>query len=128
MKRCNRLRFQWVICIALIIIITGCSESINDTDNKPNILFIAVDDLRPELGCYDQPQIKSPNIDKLAAGGVVFNRAYCQVPVCGASRASLLAGLRPTEKRFLNYKTSVDTDAPGARTLPQEFKENGYHT
>ena len=106
---------------------TGCSELKNFSDKKPNILFIAVDDLRPELGCYDHTWIQSPNIDKLAAGGVVYNRAYCQVPVCGASRASLLTGLRPTPKRFLDYKTYVDIDAPGAITLPEEFKKNGYH-
>jgi len=127
MKRCSRLHFQWIICIALIIIMTGCSDFKNVSDKKSNILFIAVDDLRPELGCYDHTWIQSPNIDKLASGGVVFNRAYCQVPVCGASRASLLTGLRPTPERFYDYKTAVDTDVPWARTLPQEFKENGYH-
>ena len=93
---------------------------------KPNVLFIAVDDLRPELGCYGHKWIKSPNIDKLAAAGTVFNRAYCQVAVCGASRASLMTGLRPTPKRFLTYLTRVDKDAPGAMTIPEEFRKNGY--
>ena len=59
---------------------------------KPNVLFIAVDDLRPQLGCYRQDQIESPHIDELAARGTVFNRACCQVAVCGASRAGLLTG------------------------------------
>ncbi len=94
---------------------------------RRNVLFIAVDDLRPELGCYDHKWIKSPNIDRLAGLGTVFNRAYCQVAVCGASRASLLTGLRPTPKRFLNYRTRADKDAPGAMTLPEEFRRNGYH-
>jgi len=94
---------------------------------KLNVLFIAVDDLRPELGCYGHKWIKSPNIDKLAGRGTVFNRAYCQVAVCGASRASLLTGLRPTPKRFLNYYTRAQKDAPGAMTLPEEFRKNGYH-
>jgi len=94
---------------------------------KPNVLFIAVDDLRPELGCYGQKWIKSPNIDKLAGRGTVFNRAYCQVAVCGASRASLLTGLRPTRKRFLTYRTYAQKDAPGAMTLPEEFRKNRYH-
>ena len=94
---------------------------------QPNILFIAVDDLRPELGCYDHEWIKSPNIDKLASQGTVFNRAYCQIAVCGASRASLMTGLRPTPKRFRTYLTKVDEDAPGAMTIPEEFKKNGYH-
>lgn len=96
--------------------------------DRPNVLFIAVDDLRPELGCYGKPVIISPNIDRLASQGTLFNRAYCQVPVCGASRASLLTGLRPTRDRFLGYDTRVEEDAPEAITLPQHFKENGYHT
>jgi arylsulfatase A-like enzyme len=94
---------------------------------KPNVLFIAVDDLRPELGCYDHAWIKSPNIDRLAESGTVFNRAYCQVTTCGASRASLLTSLRPTPKRFRNFDTYAEKDAPGAMTLPEEFKNNGYY-
>ena len=94
---------------------------------KLNVLFIAVDDLRPELGCYGNKHIKSPNIDKLAAGGTVFSRAYCQVAVCGASRASLMTGLRPTPKRFLTYYTHAQKDAPGAMTLGEEFRKGGYH-
>ena len=96
-------------------------------EKRPNVLFIAVDDLRPLLGCYQQDQIRSPNIDALAKRGTVFKRAYCQIAVCGASRASLLTGMRPTPTRFLNYKTYADTDVPNAMTLPQEFKANGYH-
>ena len=94
---------------------------------KPNVLFIAIDDLRPELGCFGGKEVRSPHIDKLAAGGMIFTRAYCQVPVCGASRASLMTGLRPTKKRFLNFDTYAERDAPGAMTLPEEFKRNGYH-
>src|SRR5262245_59331120 len=62
---------------------------------KPNILFIAVDDLRPELACYGNSIVKSPNIDRLARRGLVFNRAYCQQAVCSPSRSSLLTGTRP---------------------------------
>jgi len=72
---------------------------------KPNVLFIAIDDLRPELGCYGGKEVKSPNIDKLAGQGMVFKRAYCQVPVCGASRASLMTGILPTPTRFINADT-----------------------
>lgn len=64
--------------------------------DRPNILFIPVDDLRPQLGCYGQKQMATPHIDQLASEGVLFTNAYCQVPVCGASRASLLTGMRPS--------------------------------
>ncbi len=100
----------------------------NELPEKPNVLFIAVDDLRPELNCYGQPQIHSPNIDALAAEGLLFQQAYCNIPVCGASRASLMTGLRPTINRFITYFTWADKDAPGIKTLPTLFRENGYHT
>ena len=96
--------------------------------SKPNVLFIAVDDLRPMLGCYGNQYIKTPNIDRLAAEGTLFEKAYCNVPVCGASRASLLTGMRPTRTRFLNYHTRADKDAPGITSLPAHFKQNGYYT
>lgn len=96
--------------------------------NKPNILFIAVDDLRPELNCYGQSSIISAHLDRLAAEGFLFERAYCNVPVCGASRASLLTGMRPKPDRFLNFSTYADKDAPEAISLPQHFKNNGYQT
>jgi len=95
---------------------------------KPNILFIVVDDLRPELSCYGAEHIHSPNIDRIAAQGTLFERSYCNVPVCGASRASLMTGLRPTQKRFLNYESRADEDAPGVITLSGHLKNNGYHT
>lgn len=97
-------------------------------ETKPNVLFIAVDDLRPELGCYGSTQVKTPHIDKLAADGMVFTRAYCQVPVCGASRANLMTGILPARGRFVNYNTKAETDAPEAMTLPEVFKKAGYTT
>ena len=95
---------------------------------RPNILFIAVDDLRPELNFYGARHIKSPNLDKLAGESLVFDRAFCNVPVCGASRTSLLTGTRPTRYRYLNAATRKDTDNPTATSLPKIFKENGYTT
>ncbi|GAL72693.1 sulfatase [Jejuia pallidilutea] len=97
-------------------------------NKKPNILFIAVDDLRPELNFYGANYIKSPNLDKLAGESLIFERAYCNVPVCGASRASLMTGARPTRKRFINAHTNKDKDYPEAMSLPMLLKQNGYIT
>ncbi|MBK3518224.1 sulfatase [Carboxylicivirga marina] len=108
----------------LITLLLSC----NKVAEKPNVLLLYMDDLRPELACYGQEHIQSPNIDALAAKGVQFNNAYCNVAVCGASRASMLTGLRPTQHRFRDYKTFVQNDAAGVITLPQLFKQNGYTT
>lgn len=115
----------------LLLLIAGaaCSQSADRTIKKPNVLFIFVDDLRPQLGAYDHPQIKSPNIDKLASDGVLFRSAFCNVAVCGASRASVMSGLRPLwPNRFRNYVSRADEDCPDAITLPELFKNNGYTT
>jgi len=95
---------------------------------KPNILFIAVDDLRPQLGCYGQGQVQSPNLDRLAAQGVLFQRAYCMVPTCGASRASLMTSIRPAPKRFVTHLAYAEKDAPGITTLNTHLRQNGYYT
>lgn len=95
---------------------------------RPNILFISVDDLRPELGCYGRSMIQSPNIDRLAESGLVFEEAHCQVPVCGASRASLMTGLYPTANRFVTYYTTAQTDAAGIPDIPTWLREFGYTT
>ena len=94
----------------------------------PNVLFIAVDDLRPELNVYGAQHIHSPAIDRLASESLVFTRAFCNVPVCGASRASLLSGVRPGIHRFVGYDTYLEQDYPGVTSLPQHFKNNNYTT
>ena len=95
---------------------------------RPNILFIAIDDLKPVLGCYGNEIAITPNIDRLAAGGVVFQNAHCQWPVCGPTRASLMTSLRPEANGVMNLKTSMRAKNPNILTLPQHFKNNGYVT
>ncbi|WP_282055879.1 sulfatase [Maribacter luteus] len=119
--------------LGLSMLLLSCKNQKGITEvtqeKKPrNILFIAVDDLRPELNFYGSKHIQSPNLDKLADQSLVFNRAYCNVPVCGASRASLLSGMRPTRHRFIDYSTRADIDVPDAISLPKLLKQNGYTT
>ena len=96
---------------------------------KPlNVVMIVVDDMRPELGCYGAEHVKSPNIDRLAAGGLLFERAYCQQAICGPSRASLLTGLRPDSIGIHGNHAHYRDKNPEVVTLPQFFKEAGYFT
>ena len=111
----------------LLFVLVGLFASAKLLSTTKDILFLAVDDLRPELGSYGHDNIKSPNIDALAAKSMVFERAYCQIAVCSPSRASLLTGRRPDTNHV--WKISDDEywrDFTNATTIPQYFKENGY--
>ena len=116
-------------CRLLVVMLMGLlaiSVNANETNPKPNVLVIAIDDLRPELHCYGKTHIHSPHIDALAAEGVLFERSYCMVPTCGASRACFMTGLRPSRHRFMSYLTRADEDVPNVVPMHQHFKDNGY--
>lgn len=108
-----------------LMIPLACPAAAQD---RLNVLMIAVDDLRPELNCYGKSHMITPNIDRLASQGLRFDRAYCQVAVCGASRASLLSGCRPETTGCWDYKTLMRSRMPDVLSLPQHFRQNGYQT
>lgn len=116
--------FLLVLFIALV-----CSSASAD---RPDIVMIAVDDLRPMLGCYGDERIQTPNIDALARRGVVFDRAYCQYAKCGTSRLSLMTGLRPDSvgvfSNNVNDVVQFRQRRPDVVSIPRWLKQSGYHT
>jgi len=98
------------------------------TAPRPNVLFISLDDLGIYLNCYGKSEIISPNIDRLAKSGLLFNRAYCQMAICSPSRSSLMTGLRPDSTGVYDLATHFRQKVPNVVTLPQLFKQAGYHT
>jgi arylsulfatase A-like enzyme len=95
---------------------------------QPNILFLSMDDLKPELGCYGSKVVKTPNIDRLAKGGMLFEHHYVQQAVCGPSRASMFSGLRPDTTRVWDLRHTCREECPQAFTMQEYFKNNGYQT
>lgn len=118
-----------LLCLLLIVLPVLPAFSEPQARARPNVLFIIADDLSAEaLGCYGNEQVKTPNIDRLAARGFVMDRAYCQYPVCGPARAALLSGLYPQQNKVTgNSDRDILSESLGDRpTLPQYFKQNGY--
>lgn len=114
-----------------LFLVTGLFGQISEAAEEkpaPNVLFIVVDDLRTSLACYGDSQVKSPHIDRLAAKGMLFERAYSQYPVCNPSRSSFLTGMRPENTGILNNESALRLEKPDLVTLPQLFKENGYYS
>ncbi len=125
----SRLFTNILIIVFIQIILISCKQE----NKKSNILFIAVDDLRPELGCYGNDIIKSPNIDKLASKGLVFTNHFTQVPTCGASRLCLLSGMRPSKPSHLSNQAieteiSVKPECELPETFIHHLRRNGYYT
>lgn len=111
-----------ITCLAL-----GFAAVVSRAEGRHNVLFIAIDDLRPALGCYGDETAVTPHIDRLAKRGTVFNRAYCQQAVCGPSRLSLMTGRRPDTTRVWDLQTHFRAALPDVVTLAQHFKEHGHH-
>jgi arylsulfatase A-like enzyme len=112
-----------ILFLAFLTVIT-----LQGFSQKKNVLFIAVDDLKPLIGAYGDDFAKTPNIDRIAAKGFVFENAYTQQAVCAPSRASMLTGLRPDRTKVWDLKTKIRSKNPNVITLPQQFKKNGYTT
>ncbi len=122
----HRSRISIVVSVAAAVLI--CSVASAAQADRPNVLFIAVDDLNDWIGCLGgHPDCQSPNIDRLAARGLLFTRSYCAAPACNPSRAALMSGLRPSTSGVYLNSQPWRPAMPGAVTLPQHFMAHGYH-
>lgn len=118
---------KFVLSAVAVCVLLGGPPSARSAE-RPNILFIAVDDLRPELGCYGSEIAVTPNLDALADAGLLFNRAYCQQAICRPSRASLMTGQRPESTGLFHNYVALRDLQPDILTLPQHLIAHGYNT
>ena len=121
-------KFIKTLSVLCLLVISNGIIAQQKKSNKPNILFIAVDDLKPLLGCYGNTLIKTPNIDRLAKISTVFNKNYCQQAICGPTRASIMTGTRPDVTQVWNLTTQMRDVNPNLLTLPQYLISQGYET
>jgi arylsulfatase A-like enzyme len=111
----------------LILAASLCFVSAVAGADRPNVLLILSDDLRPQLGCYGDRVVQTPHLDRFAESAMVFHRAYVQCAICSPSRNSLLSGLRPNTTSLRSFGTTIREAVPDVVTLPQHFKRHGYH-
>ena len=112
------------LCLAVLFVL--CVQG--QAADRPNVLFIAADDLNTALGCYGHPFARTPHLDRLAATGVCFERAYHQIPLCNPARASLMTGRRPDHTTVYDLARHFREQLPEVTTLPQRFAAAGYFT
>ena len=124
--RCSRLTFLIDNLASLVVILAAGSASL--AADQPNVLMILVDDLKPTLGCYGDKIAKTPNIDRLFARGLRFDRAYCNQAVCAPSRFTLMLGSHSTSSGLYGLGSRLRDRHPDAVTLPQHFAAHGYRT